>query len=552
MLSTESVALTGRQNVDGLLSGNKWASLNITVGMPAFASFYSYGGERDSGFRGVSAVQSDAILKILGQFSAITNLNFIQSDSLSQPADIRFAATALTSTAWAYEPSATAEGGDIWFNSTGSLFTRPVAGSYGYMALLHETGHALGLKHGNETNVYGALPASRNSMEFSVMTYASYIGASTAYGFKNGATSYAQALMMDDIAALQTMYGADFTTQGGNTVYRWNPLTGEQFINGAAQGLPAGNQIFMTVWDGGGTDTYDFSNYRTNLSVNLNPGEWSTVSASQLARLSGDGLHLARGNIANSLQFKDDPRSLIENAIGGSGNDTITGNAIGNGLTGGAGNDVLSGGAGNDTLIGGAGADKLIGGVGYDTISYASATAAVALNLAVAGSGGEALGDTFAGIERILGSAFADVITGGALADRIEGSGGNDILSGSGGNDSLVGGRGADRLTGGAGSDNFVFMSALDGGDRLVDFQRGIDKLSVSAAGFGFTTATGAFDAGMLEIGARATTNHSEFFFNTATRSLWWDGDGRGAAAAVHVATIPTASFLSASDFLIV
>ena len=44
-------------------------------------------------------------------------------------------------------------------------------------------------------------------------------------------------------------------------------------INGVAQAAPGGNTIFMTIWDGGGNDTYDFSNYTTNLSVNLQPGE---------------------------------------------------------------------------------------------------------------------------------------------------------------------------------------------------------------------------------------------------------------------------------------
>ena len=61
--------------------------------------------------------------------------------------------------------------------------------------------------------------------------------------------------------------------------------------------------------------------------------------------------------------------SIIENAIGGSGNDNVTGNGADNALDGGLGNDILSGGAGNDTLIGGVGDDKLYGGVGTDSLS---------------------------------------------------------------------------------------------------------------------------------------------------------------------------------------
>src|SRR5258708_36878996 len=107
--------------------------------------------------------------------------------------------------------------------------------------------------------------------------------------------------MMYDIAALQTMYGANYTTNSGNTVYKWSPTTGEMFIDGVGQGAPAGNKIFMTMWDGNGNDTYDFSNYTTNITVNLNPGEWTIVSTTQLANL-GSG-KLAAGNIANSLLF---------------------------------------------------------------------------------------------------------------------------------------------------------------------------------------------------------------------------------------------------------
>jgi VCBS repeat-containing protein len=77
------------------------------------------------------------------------------------------------------------------------------------------------------------------------------------------------------------------------------------------------------------------------------PGEWTTVSATQLALL-GSG-HYAAGNIANSLLFNGDVRSLIENAIGGTGSDSLIGNQVDNVLTGGLGSDVLDGNDGTDT-----------------------------------------------------------------------------------------------------------------------------------------------------------------------------------------------------------
>jgi serralysin len=118
------------------------------------------------------------------------------------------------------------------------------------------------------------------------------------------------------------------------------------------------NRVFLTLWDGGGRDTYDFSNYTTGVSANLAPGGYVALGMVQRAYL-GDG-HYARGNIFNALQFQGDGRSLIENAVGGSGNDKLTGNAAANTLKGGAGKDVLDGLTGKDALYGGSGADTFI------------------------------------------------------------------------------------------------------------------------------------------------------------------------------------------------
>ena len=72
----------------------------------------------------------------------------------------------------------------------------------------------------------------------------------------------------------------------------------------------------------------------------------------------------------NARLYRGDTRSLIENAVGGSGNDTIAGNQAANVLTGGAGNDTLQGNAGNDRLCGGLGLDTLTGGAGADTFVF--------------------------------------------------------------------------------------------------------------------------------------------------------------------------------------
>ena len=356
LTATASVSPTGDPYVDGILTGIKWGVTSLTFSFPTDPSYYGYTGESGNNFKAFTTVQQDAIREVLHNYAAVANVTFTEiTETSTQHADLRYAESDSPSTAWAYYPSTAAQGGDAWFGNSSHYYDNPINGNYAYLTMLHETGHALGLKHPQEVSgSFGSMPLDHDSLEYSVMSYRSYIGASTTGGYTNGSTSYPQTLMMLDIAATQEMYGANFATNGGDTVYKWSATTGEMFVNGAGQGAPAGNKIFMTVWDGGGHDTYDFSNYATNLKVDLSPGGWSTVSTAQLADLNGAyalGTHMAAGNIANALLYHGNTASLIEDVIGGSGNDRIIGNVADNHLTGGRGSDYLDGGAGTDTAI---------------------------------------------------------------------------------------------------------------------------------------------------------------------------------------------------------
>lgn len=372
MAAIASVGQTKNQDIDALLAGAKWATLNLTYSFPSKASFYGsgYGEETEDNFEALNASQMAAARKIFGMIAAVTNLTFTEvTETASSHAVLRLAQSGAPPSAWAYYPDPTEYGGDSWFGNSTNWYDSPVRGGYGFYTFMHEIAHALGLKHGNDSDGFGPMTAAHDSMEYSVTTYKSYVGASGQY-LENETWGYAQSLMMYDIAALQHMYGADFSTNSGNTVYRWDPATGQSFLNGVGQGAPGGNRIFQTVWDGGGSDTYDFSNYSTNLTVDLRPGTWSKVSNAQLASL-GPGED-ARGNIANALLYHGDTRSLIENAKGGSGSDQITGNTAANTLQGGAGSDRLLGREGNDKLYGGTGNDTLSGGSGKDAFYFDS------------------------------------------------------------------------------------------------------------------------------------------------------------------------------------
>ncbi|WP_235939260.1 M10 family metallopeptidase C-terminal domain-containing protein [Bradyrhizobium hipponense] len=385
MANAVNVSATNNAEIDGLLSGYKWSGA-ITYSFPDSPSDYANpytGGSSEpttSGFASAPTQMQAAINYAIGLINGYTNANVQYAGT--NGADIMIAQSpSANPTSYAYYPGNYASGGDVWF---GNQYNYSLAklGNYYFTTALHELGHAFGLKHSQEAggpaNI--AVPSAHDDSEYTVMSYRSYVGASTTTGYTNEAYGYPQTYMANDILALQTMYGADYTTQSSSTIYTWNPTTGQEFINGVGQLAPGGgvggsaNRIYETVWDGGGVDTYDLSNYTTNLSINLNPGASSMFSSVQLAYL-GDG-HYASGNVYNAYLYSGDARSYIDNATGGSGNDTIVGNAIANMLNGGSGNDTITGGAGNDTIAGGAGTDTAVysGNMANYAIAYNAAT----------------------------------------------------------------------------------------------------------------------------------------------------------------------------------
>jgi serralysin len=326
-------------DIDALIrgEGRQWDHTNLTYAFPTSASQYPEGtteADQPGEFAPLNAAQQSATLWHLGYISAVSGLTFELAADPSQ-ANLMYAMSDEPPTAWCQYPDNVpgSAGGKAWFNKL--YYNEPQVGNVGWHGFMHETGHGLGLKHGHENPT---VSYDHDSNEYSVMTYRSYVGSDAQYIY-NETNGMPSTLMMLDIAALQRMYGANFTSNAGNTVYTWSPSTGEWSIDGVGQGIPGDNRIFMTVWDGGGTDTYDLSGYSTALTIDLRPGEWTQTGALQTANL-GHG-HYARGNIANALQFEGDPRSLIENAIGGSAGDTLIANAAANGLTGGGGADVF-------------------------------------------------------------------------------------------------------------------------------------------------------------------------------------------------------------------
>ena len=134
--------------------------------------------------------------------------------------------------------------------------------------IIHEIGHSLGLKHGHETQrLRRAARRTTDSIEFSVMTYKQLHRRPTPSSSTTRAWGYAADLHDATTSPRSSTCTAPTSTSTrGNTIYTWNPTSGESYVNGTLAIDPGGNRIFQTIWDGNGTDTYDLSNYSTNLS----------------------------------------------------------------------------------------------------------------------------------------------------------------------------------------------------------------------------------------------------------------------------------------------
>ena len=256
--------------------------------------------------------------------------------------------------------------------------------------------------------------------------------------------------------------------------------------------LNAGSFGSDTVIGGEGAETVgdriDFSAHTSGVTVNFSANETGTagngissLSFSQIERFTLTAQNdvynagaLSAGQSVEGLAGNDSLTggSGQDRLYGGTGVDTLIGNDGADTLDGGDGNDFLFGGIGDDTLAGGAGADSLNGGSWNDVVDYSASNAAVSVNLATGtGVGGHAEGDTYGGIDGIIGSAFNDtligfdgsslnpsdtytnVIQGGAGNDYIDGMAGNDFLFGGADNDTVLGGAGDDSVSGDAGND---------------------------------------------------------------------------------------------------
>jgi serralysin len=279
------------------------------------------------------------------------------------------------------------------------------------------------------------------------------------------------------------------STRTGDTIYGFNSNSGRDWFLATS----SSTRLIFAVWDAGGNDTFDFSGYSQNQTIDLREGHFSDVGA-------------LIGNVAIAQGAR------IENAIGGFGADTITGNAMSNVLQGNGGADRILAGAGGDTLDGGAGSnflrgedvnDSLAGGSVFDDIhgnaGDDTASGGLGDDWVVGGKDNDILYGNEGG-DLVLGNLGDDTLVGGVGDDVVRGGQGNDSLVGDAGVDFLSGDRGDDTISGGQGADTF---NAFEGSglDRILDFNTGEGDRVMLAAGTTFTTAQSGADT-VVTIGA--------------------------------------------------
>jgi VCBS repeat-containing protein len=346
-----------------------------------------------------------------------------------------------------------------------------------------------------------------------------------------------------------------------------NPFTGTSAAN-TITGTAFGDRItglagVDNLFGGGGADIVDGGDGGDQL--------WGGLGADQ--HIGGDdaGVDYARYDDANygNLTIRLDAPSFnvgaaavgdtytgIEGLVGGVGNDTVVGNASANFLFGGggvdnifgqAGADYLNGGAGGDQLWGGAGADIHIGGddagvdyARYDDANYGNLT--LRLDAPLLNAGAVAVGDTYTGIEGLVGGLGNDVVVGNTSNNYLFGGGGNDYIDARAGNDYLNGGAGADR---------FVFATALGATnvDTIADFVHLTDDIVLAQSIFADIGAT--LDASEFQVGmADAATDR--IIYNNVTGQLFYDSNGNVTGGMTLFATVTAGTVLDVDDFLMV
>lgn len=283
-----------------------------------------------SGWTAMTNAEKNAVRAAMDYIETFLNIKFVEVSGQSDP-DLNLGKVYLPgSTAGKGGPSITFSGSTIQSWDGHAVYDNTIDISSGHENLiLHELGHALGLKHPFDAPT---LPSKYENNHYSIMSYTSDPNSG-----KDNNT-----MMLYDIFALQDIWGAAKSNKGDNK-YKGK-----------------GSNDVRVIWDTKGVDALDASSKSSKVKLDLRDGHFSKFG-------SYEDVAIAYG-------------VRIENAFGGKKGDTIIGNNKANLIKGNGGNDKINakggddtvkGGGGKDTVNGGTGNDKLFGNSNSDTFVYA-------------------------------------------------------------------------------------------------------------------------------------------------------------------------------------
>ena len=322
-----AVTASGDYRIDALVASATWSTSTITY------SFYE-----DSVFLGsyygteavteVSEQVKTNVRAIMAWYGTLMNRTFVEVNEAAAGNPIgliRIMRSSGPSYAYAYYPNSNPLGGDVHLNPAYDLqgtntnyFQRP-AGDHGYTTLIHEIGHALGLKHPHDGSPN--LPSAEDNHTHTVMSY-NFPGESPG------------SPMGYDIMALQYLYGAR-SYRIANDTYQFTGAAIDQYSLAGQVYISPSLLTKQVIWDRGGYNVLDLSGFAASASgyrLDLNSLGWLSTKANYLGTYLVGGTVIGPGvsvqGLINSGSSDDVYANPSANVFAGYASNRVTGTDV--------------------------------------------------------------------------------------------------------------------------------------------------------------------------------------------------------------------------------